>query len=242
MRDLPSRLLPILSSRMHLELPANVERIQFTLENFWSLDRMRWMSHREFAPVGVLLCAAAAFVLTMRRERLKSWMGWSPTVRAIGALFGALLLLAGVCALNSAIKIQSGPLVAVSEPSSASANTTSARTPAEIDHALHQEVVGNGYDFTATGTWSVHKLREAVDEQEWMWVWFADRGSIFERWRVTWRGPKRISPHAVFVLRGSKSNAESLARVSCDLGDVPPDSPEKEQWAAWSEKVLSALR
>jgi tRNA A-37 threonylcarbamoyl transferase component Bud32 len=241
MRDLTTRLLPILQTRMQLAWPAELQNVQFTLTNLWSLDRTRWMSQPWLVAVAGPLCAAAGLALTAPRARLARWSGWLPSLRAIGVLFGSLFLVVAVCAINSMIKVQGGPLVPVLDPRGVGASTTSPRSSSEIEDALRKALVADGYDVTATGIWWV-SLPGVNAEEQWMHVWFADSSSVFDRWRMTWRGPKRTMPHAVFVLRGSKTNPKAPAQIACDLGDLLPDSPERKTWTAWSGQILAGLQ
>jgi tRNA A-37 threonylcarbamoyl transferase component Bud32 len=241
MRDLTVRLLPMLQTRMQLAWPADLQKIQFTLASLWSLDRTRWMSQPWLLAAAPPLCAAAALALTAPRGKIAGWASWLPAVRAVGILFGSLLLVSAVCAFNSMIKVPGGPLVAVSDPHGSSGSATSSRSPDEIENPLRQALVGEEYDVTATGTWWV-SLPGVNAGQTSMRVWLADPSSMFGRWTMTWRGPKRNMPHAVFVLRGSKTDAKAMTQIACDLGDAFPDSPERKRWSAWSEHILAALQ
>jgi hypothetical protein len=81
--------------------------------------------------------------------------------------------------------------------------------------------------------WRLEDRGAAVPPQQ-MQILFADPESPFDRWYLTWSGPKRVLPHAVFLVRGPRE--EGTCSLDCDLGDVPQSA--LQSWAEWFPTLL----
>jgi serine/threonine protein kinase len=233
MHALQSRLLPLLESRMSSAMP-DLGKIEFVPEQFWALDHERLWNQSWLAIFAPLSCAAAAFALTARRAQLAHWRGWIPTVRSTASLFGALLVVHAACAVVAALRIEGGPLEPVLGGGSHAAPAAEHGTE-DLARRVRLALVERKYVITATGAWSLHEGDSALPPQQ-LQILFADHESPFDRWHLSWSGPERILPHAVFVLRGPRD--DSPCSLACYLGDVLRDAPERREWSEWFSTLL----
>jgi tRNA A-37 threonylcarbamoyl transferase component Bud32 len=240
MRALQVRLLPLLQLRMPIGSLLDPARHDFRLDGLWLIDRERLWHQAWLLIVGQLSCAAAALAFSPQRRPLGAWRTWRPSLHVAAAMFGALLVVHGVCAVVAMLHVEGGPLVAVPERDKASLTWPTAEHGTEdIARQLRIALIERGYEIVATGDWSVTERGSSAPARE-LQVSFAEPASPFERWRMTWHGPQRVQPHAVFVLQGPPH--DGITELACDLGDVQPGSPEQRDWTEWFSQLSQELR
>jgi hypothetical protein len=125
---------------------------------------------------------------------------------------------------------------ALEQPGSFPASQAFSRGIDDFSQRLRIALVGQQYDIGATAVWNYRVGTSPVVYQ--MQVDFADPESPFDRWHMSWHGPRRTLPHAVFVLLGA-AGSETLF-LHCDLGDVRPGSAAQRAWSAWLSKTYAA--
>lgn len=91
----------------------------------------------------------------------------------------------------------------------------------------------------ATGTWSIQNAGTPTAGEE-LQILVADPASPLDRWHMSWLGPRRERPHAVFVLRGS--SIQGTAALNCDLGDASPPSMEQREASEWMARTISLMQ
>jgi len=226
-----TQVLPILESRMHLSGPIpdrGPERV-------WRLDYSTL-----FAFLAPALLAAAAMALSAKRIKPESGIEWRTAVLATVTLLGSLAFLEGACAALAATRIEGGPLTSVlDQPRVFGAPQLASKGIDDFSQRLRIALIQQHYDIGATGVWNFEEPGTPPVAKQ-MQIVFADPESPFDRWRMSWYGPQRRLPHAVFVIRGAPDNA--YVRLECDLGDVRPGAPERRDWSEWLSRTLELAR
>ncbi len=240
MHRLETELLPMLQSRLHLEWPVPTKDIAFRPGWILRIDQERIWSSGFLVLLAPLLIAAAACALSLKRTQPSSGFHWRTTVFSTASMLGSLLLLEGSCALLGAVRNEHGPLVPALERGLVPDSTTEfAYGIEDLAQRLRIALIRQDYVVTANGVWSFREPGAPTAETKQLQILFADPSSPFARWHISWTGPKRIQPHAVFVLRGRPD--AGAATLECDLGDVRPESAERREWPDWLEKTLATI-
>jgi hypothetical protein len=228
--------LPALATRITLTWPVDPSQLEFTRRVFDPLDRENLYHQPWLLLLAVGLCIATVATYGSRWSDLVHWRGWRIPVRATGSLFGSLLLVHGACALIQFAANDGEPLLDVL-PKELRVQPCKSSEPGNADliHRLRIALVERGYSTTATAVWSFHERgREAPSGD--LAIAFADPASPLDRWRLTWSGPRRTQPHAVFLVGNLLFSGG--CRMACDLGDVRQDSQEQRLWTEWYRSLI----
>jgi predicted Ser/Thr protein kinase len=226
MREAPTRLFPILDQRMRLGIEEGQrvlgdlrgKAISLKPEGVWEIDLERLWRSPALLVLAALSIGGAAFTLSAGRAGL--------TGQVTGTLLGSLLVVELLCGLLSATRAEAGPLAPVSMKLPHTEGGT-----AGVSGRLRIALVERGYAVTSNAIWSDGPAR--------MEVVFADPASPLDRWRISWFGPERVLPHAVFVLAGPADSGQ--VGVACDLGDIRLNDPARTRWEDWGGTLLGKL-
>jgi hypothetical protein len=236
MRFFTIRLRPLLESRMHLSGPLPDQNP----DHVWELDYERIWNSPELALLAPLLLLAAGLALSAKRLQPGTKRPWGTAVQATVILLGSLILLEGFCAVLAATEVEGGPLVPVLEqPRIFASPQDFPKGIEDFSQRLRIALIEQHYDIGATGVWN-YELPGSPPVAKQMQVVFADPESPFDRWHMSWHGPRRALPHTVFVLRGAPGI--EYVRLECDLGDVRPNSAAQRAWSAWLAKTYAATQ
>ena len=239
MGALESQLLPELESRLSLAWPVDRSRLEFSRQFSSALDHERLYDQPWLLLLALAVCLAAAAVLGSRRSELRSWRGWRVPVRATASLFGSLLLLHAACAVVAGVRGEDGPRTRVLEPAADAGAPAGWHDIGELAEGLRIALLSRDYRITAEGSW-LYTAPDVPDAARQLRICFADPQSLRARWHLSWSGPRRVQPHAVFVLRGP--GADGTAELRCDLGDAPRESAERREWSGWAAPLLHLSR
>ena len=243
MHALKSQLLPKLEERTHVPLAATLAAAGDTVreEGVFVLDAEDvWRSPFLVLLAPILLFGAAwAVSEPLNGMRPRRW--WTTPALATILPIGALALLEVGCALSSAATVETGPLVPLVD--SSPTPLAGSKRVEERSRDLRIALVRHDYRVTAQGSWSFGDLRPPSTGGE-LQVLFAEPSSPLDRWKMTWRGPKRKDPHAVFVLLGRvDEGGHAVSTVlGCDLGDAPVGSEDQVRAAEWLGRTLASLQ
>jgi tRNA A-37 threonylcarbamoyl transferase component Bud32 len=236
MESFTTELRPILESRMHLSGPLPDRNP----DHVWKLDYEQLWNSPELALLAPVLLLAAGLALSAKRVRPGTRRPWGAAVQSTVMLLGPLILLEGFCAVLAATEVEGGPLVPVLEqPGRFEAPPVFTRSIEDFSQRLRIALVEQHYDIGATGVWNYGVPGNSPVAYQ-MQVVFADPESPFDRWHMSWHGPRRALPHAVFVVRGAPGKEDVF--LDSDLGDVRPGSAAQLAWSAWLAKTYAATQ
>jgi len=243
MHALKSQLLPKLEERTHVPLASTLSAAVDTVreEGVFVLDAEdAWRSPFLVLLAPILLFGAAWAVSDpLNGRRPRRW--WTTPALATVLPIGALALLEVGCAFVSSATLESGPLVPlVDGPATALAGE---KRVEERSRDLRTALVRQDYRVTAQGSWSFGDRRPPSTSGD-LQILFAEPSSPLDRWKMTWRGPRRKDPHAVFVLLGRvDEEGRTVSTVlGCDLGDAPVGSDDRVRAAEWLGRTLASLQ
>jgi serine/threonine protein kinase len=236
LRALESELLPELESRRSLAWPVAREHLEFAQEFSAASDSERLYHQPWLLALSLAACLAAIAALGSRRVDLSTWRGWHVPARAAGSLFGSLLLVHAACILFGSLRGDAGTRIKVLEPGAALGDREGTR---ELARRLRIALIEREYRVTAEAAWSYREIGAPDPDRE-LQIYFADPVSPLARWRLSWTGPRRVRPHAVFIMRGPRAGGD--ATLECDLGDAPADSLERRIWSEWFMDLLPGPR
>jgi tRNA A-37 threonylcarbamoyl transferase component Bud32 len=223
-----TKLLPEVQS---LGVPLAPQSIEFVLERFDPLDREAIFHQPWLLFLALVSCLSAGVVFGSRPADLLAWRGWRIPVSTMGSLLGSLLVVHGACAVVRVARHDGAPLVHVlAESDSRSMHDGGID---EVSQRVRLALVQRGHSISATGTWALRE-RDSGSPAGKLELLFADPASVFERWRMTWAGPRRTEPHAVIAVRG----ADGPCMIDGDLGDVRQGSTEQHAWREWYSRLL----
>jgi len=247
MHALKSELLPKLEERTHVPLAATLAAAGDTVreEGVYVLDAEdAWRSPFLVLLAPILLFGAAWAVSDpLNGKRPARW--WVAPTLATVVPIGALVLLELGCAVVSAATVETGPLAPLVE--SPGRSLAGEKRVEERSRDLRIALLRQDYRVTAQGSWSFGDRRPPSTSGD-LQVLFAEPSSPLDRWRMTWRGPKRKEPHAVFVLLGRvDEDGRTVSSVlGCDLGDAPIGSPDgsddRVRATEWLGRTLASLQ
>ncbi len=170
------------------------------------------------ALLALALFGAAAWAAAARRDLAGS----------LGLWFGSLGLVHGLTlALDGG-----GQLLTPVADARAATGTVEARAD-----ALRLALLERGYSVHAEHHGRLVE-RSSRAELAQLVVLQAAPAAPFERWRLTWKGPRRLEPELVFHLVSDPSGQR--AAVSVDAGAVARGGPEQQQWRDRIEELLAA--
>jgi hypothetical protein len=238
MRELETRVLPHLQPQMPTSWWPNANQFSFAPLTFESLDRERPLHQPWLLVLAVVWCIAAACMRGARWRDLFAWRGWRIALRSTGSLFGSLLLAHGACAAFHTVTEGGDGFASVLASEGKESFAFSFGSGDELASKLRIALVERGYSINAGGEWSIHGMGEGVSSAKLRFL-FADPASPFDRWRMSWRGPVRNRPHAVFVLAPTVDQRWTM--LGCDLGSVHPQSREHREWSEWFANLTAAL-
>jgi tRNA A-37 threonylcarbamoyl transferase component Bud32 len=239
MQALETQLLPEIESRLSLSWPVDRSRLEFSRQVSSASDYERLYHQPWLLLLALAVCLAAAAVLVSRRSELRSWRGWRVPVSATASLFGSLLLLHSACVVVAGVRGEDGPLVHVLEPGDAVGAPQGRHDVGEFADDLRIALLSRDYRITAEGSWQ-YTASDAPGEARLLAIDFAEPELVRARWHLSWSGPRRVQPLAIFVLRGP--GADGTVELRCDLGDAPLDSPERREWSDWAAPLLRLSR
>ncbi len=244
MHALKTQLLPKLEERTHVPLAATIAAAGDTVreEGVFVLDAEdAWRSPFLVLLAPILLFGAAWAVSDpLNGKRPAGW--WKTPTLATVVPIGALALLELGCTFVSAATVETGPLAPLIDHSVTELVNGSKRSE-RWSSDLRIALLRQDYRVTAEGFWSFGDRRPPSTSGE-LRVLFAEPSSTLERWRMSWRGPKRTGPHAVFVLLGRVDEAGRTVSTTlgCDLGDAPVESEDRVRAAEWLGRTLASLQ
>jgi tRNA A-37 threonylcarbamoyl transferase component Bud32 len=243
MRALKTQLLPRLEERTRVPLAATIAAAGDTVreEGVFVLDAEdAWRSPFLVLLAPILLFGAAwAASDPLNGKRPARW--WTMPTLATVAPIGALAVLELGSALFTAARVETGPLVPLVDGQVTA--LAGEKRVEERSRDLRIALLRQDYRVTAQGSWSFGDRRPPSTSGD-LQVLFAEPSSPLDRWRMTWRGPKRKDPHAVFVLLGrvdEEGRAVSTV-LGFDLGDAPVGSQDRVRAAEWLGRTLASLQ
>jgi tRNA A-37 threonylcarbamoyl transferase component Bud32 len=209
--------------------------VELTRRRVDVLDHERLFHQPWLLALALLLCVATVAVYGSRRSDLASWSGWRIPIRTTGPFVGSLVLVHATCCLIQFARDDLAPFTrVVSVAAGQRKHPAATKSLEEAERNLRIALVSRGYTTTASGAWSYREKGGDKPESE-VWLSFADPSSVFDRWRMTWSGPQRSRPHAVFVLSQDEG---SLPTLDGDLGDARQGASEQSEWADWLARLL----
>jgi hypothetical protein len=232
MEALETKLLPEFQSRMHMELPHTT----FRAGVLSSLDGERIWTPGALLVLAPLLLAGVALALGVRPS---SHRQFPPNVALTAPLLGSLVLIQGFCAILAASRAPGEQFVPVLDARLATVASVSARGAEEFETRLRVALVRQDFSTTASGSWTFDGPSGDSGPKE-LRVLFAEPNSVFDRWHVSWLGPRRMKPHAVFALYAPLNNGATF--LGCDLGDVREGGTERRDWSDWLAKTLNSTQ
>jgi tRNA A-37 threonylcarbamoyl transferase component Bud32 len=228
---LETRLLPWLGAHVTVYFPVSWKELEFTPRLFDPLNREELFHQPWLLFLAVALFLSTCLVFSSRWKDLFSWRGWMIPLRTTGLLLGSLLFVHLACGAIRFAQQDGSPLVNPRlKETGQLARSIPREDPDEMSNRLRIALVERGYVTTATGVWSFREPKEGGLSGE-IRISFADPASAFDRWHLTWSGPMRAEPHAVFVL--VCFNDREHCWFACDIGEMKHDSATEKQWSEW---------
>lgn len=178
------------------------------------------------ALVSLVLLALAAFVLQGRPWR-ELRAGLPAVAWTTGLWFGSLLFAHLATLLLNGLDRS---MVSVA------ASTTGRGSADELSSAVYRELLERGFTVHAEFHARLVDVPSGANLAE-LVVLKAAPGSPFERWELTWKGPRRLQPHLVLRIVSDLSGAR--AAIEVDGGMVERSGPEEGQWRAWLDDLLA---
>ncbi|HEX6884507.1 MAG TPA: protein kinase, partial [Planctomycetota bacterium] len=199
------------------------------------MDSNHWLDHPDallrvhpalFLGLAVLGLAAAAYGI--RGRGLAGLRASLPEASVIlGLWFGSLFLLHVATWLYRGFESVKVQLVGVREAHGSADDVAQALYAALIERGF--EVQGEHHGRLVDAPSGADLARVVVLK--------ATPGSPFERWELTWRGPRRLQPH--LVLRIVSDLAGARAAIEVEGGLVERSGPEEGRWRAWLDELLA---
>ena len=203
-----------LEKELNRDPRTEVRISKLRLQGYWYLDHEDLWTSDILIVLAPILLAGAAFALTWRRGH------WKPAFSAIGILLGPLLLLETSTLVLGSAEIRSGRLEPIVDRSSPLRFETSGTE--DLSRRLRIALVEREFAVTGEGKWTLADPQDPSKEHE-LQVLTAEPASPFDRWRISWGGPVRVKPRAVFRILGPREGGPAL--LTSDLGDAPAESP-----------------